>query len=54
MPVWFLIVLLAVVAVAVLLDVLMARGRASGGQNTTIIERPASTEDQTATVVERD
>ena len=41
MPLWFLIVLVLVLAVAVVLAVGMgiSRRSASGGQNTTIIER---------------
>jgi hypothetical protein len=40
MPVWFLVVLLVILAVAVVLAIGMAYSRRSaGGQNTTIIER---------------
>jgi hypothetical protein len=55
MPVWFLVLLLAVLAFAVLLAVGMAYSRRSAtGQNTTIIERRPSSESQSTTVVESD
>lgn len=54
MPVWFLVLLLAVLAFAVLLAIGMAYSRRSAGQNTTIIERRPSSESQSTTVAESD
>ena len=55
MPVWFIVVLLLVLAFAVLLAIGMAYSRRSaGGQNTTIIERGSSSDGQKTTVVEGD
>ena len=55
MPVWFFIVLAAVLVVAVLLAIRMARiGRSAYGQNTTIIDRELSSGENTTTVVESD
>jgi hypothetical protein len=43
MPVWFLVVLLVVLAFAIVLSIGMAYSRRSaGGQNTTIVERDST------------
>jgi hypothetical protein len=54
MPVWFLVLLLAVLAFAVLLAIGMTYSRRSAGQNTTIIERRPSSESRSTTVAESD
>jgi hypothetical protein len=55
MPVWFLVLLLAILVFAVLLAIGMGYSRRSGGgQNTTIIEKRPSSDSQTTTVVEGD
>ena len=55
MPVWFLVLLLAVLVFAVVLAIGIAYSRRSaGGHNTTIIERHPSSESQSTTVVEAD
>ena len=54
MPVWFLVVLLVVVAVAVLLAITMRSRYSSGGQNTTIVERGPQSDGRNTTVVEGD
>ena len=55
MPVWFFIVLAVVLAAAVLLAIRMARtGQSANGQNTTIIDRELSSDENTTTVVESD
>ena len=44
MPVWFLVLLLVILAFAIVLAIGMAYSRrGAGGQNTTIIERDSST-----------
>jgi uncharacterized membrane protein YqiK len=53
-PVWFLVVLLVVVAVAVLLAITMRSRYSPGGQNTTIVERRPQSDGQKTTVVESD
>lgn len=46
MPVWFLVLLLVILALAVVLAIGMAYSRRSaGGQNTTIIERDSARTD---------
>ena len=55
MPVWFLVVLLVVLAFAMLLAITMGYSRRSAnGQNTTVIERRPSSDGQNTTVVEGD
>jgi hypothetical protein len=55
MPVWFFVVLAAVLVVAVLLAIRTARiGRSAYGQDTTIIDRELSSGENTTTVVESD
>ena len=55
MPTWFLVLLLAILAFAVVLAIGMAYSRRSAaGQNTTIVERRPSSESQSTTVVESD
>ena len=55
MPVWFLVLLLALLFAAVLLALGMGYSRRSaGGQNTTIIERQPPSDRQNTTVVETD
>ena len=54
MPVWFLVLLLAALAFAVLLSVGMAYSRRSAGQNTTIIGRRPSSESRSTTVADSD
>lgn len=55
MPTWFLVLLLAVLAFAVLLAIGMAYSRRSAaGQNTTIVEGRPSSKSESTTVVESD
>ncbi len=53
MPLWFLVVLLIIVAFAILMALTMGYSRRSaGGQNTTIIERGRPTDRENTTVIE--
>ena len=55
MPVWFLVVLLGILAFAVLMAIVMAYSRRSANaQNTTIVERDPSRDGQKTTVIESD
>ncbi|HJR94520.1 MAG TPA: hypothetical protein VJ807_03735 [Gaiellaceae bacterium] len=55
MPTWFVVLLVAILAFAVLLAIGMAYSRRSAaGQNTTIVERRPSSESQSTTVIDSD